>query len=206
MSPSAGRFLTRDPIGFDGSEWGLYEYCESSPNSLVDPIGECAICCCCCCADDIAIKNVKKIDTKTHLGHSFDAVVSLSYVVAKNNNDCSFKWYETSSLPPPVTPPLTPGVEEDMTSKFPKSKTYAPWGKRKKPCPGSEPVTFSDSPALAKETAPGKPRTDKRTLKIRIVVTSAIDCPCSKKEVSATAVQELSLVGGVKKVHEFDVK
>jgi RHS repeat-associated protein len=32
MSPSAGRFLGRDPIGFEGSMWGLYEYAESSPS------------------------------------------------------------------------------------------------------------------------------------------------------------------------------
>jgi RHS repeat-associated protein len=32
MSPSAGRFLGRDPIGFERSMWGLYEYAESSPS------------------------------------------------------------------------------------------------------------------------------------------------------------------------------
>jgi uncharacterized protein RhaS with RHS repeats len=39
MSPSAGRFLTRDPIGYEGSEWGLYEYVDSSPLVYVDPTG-----------------------------------------------------------------------------------------------------------------------------------------------------------------------
>ena len=39
MSPNAGRFLSRDPIGFEGSEWGLYEFL--SGNALVgtDPSG-----------------------------------------------------------------------------------------------------------------------------------------------------------------------
>jgi hypothetical protein len=32
MSPNAGRFLGRDPIGYEGSMWGLYEYAESSPS------------------------------------------------------------------------------------------------------------------------------------------------------------------------------
>ena len=40
MSPTAGRFLTRDPIGFEGSEWGLYEFLNSQPVDNVDPTGE----------------------------------------------------------------------------------------------------------------------------------------------------------------------
>jgi len=39
MSPKTGRFLGRDPIGFEGSEWALYEYCASSPLRYVDPTG-----------------------------------------------------------------------------------------------------------------------------------------------------------------------
>jgi RHS repeat-associated protein len=39
MSPLAGRFLGRDPIGYEGSEWGLYEYCGSRPKVMVDPHG-----------------------------------------------------------------------------------------------------------------------------------------------------------------------
>jgi len=38
MSPSG--FLSRDPIGFKGSEWNLYEYCESCPLVNLDPSGE----------------------------------------------------------------------------------------------------------------------------------------------------------------------
>jgi RHS repeat-associated protein len=40
MSPLAGRFLGRDPIGFEGSEWGLYESLETAPLNRVDPMGE----------------------------------------------------------------------------------------------------------------------------------------------------------------------
>jgi len=35
-----GRFLSRDPIGFDGSQFNLYEYCDSRPVQMVDPSGE----------------------------------------------------------------------------------------------------------------------------------------------------------------------
>jgi RHS repeat-associated protein len=39
MSPLAGRFLTRDPIGFEGSPFDLYESLESSPLEHTDPLG-----------------------------------------------------------------------------------------------------------------------------------------------------------------------
>ncbi len=38
-NPSLGRWLTRDPIGYEGSEWDLYEYCRSRPLEHFDPEG-----------------------------------------------------------------------------------------------------------------------------------------------------------------------
>lgn len=35
----SGRFLGRDPIGFEGSQWGLYVYCKSSPLLYMDWAG-----------------------------------------------------------------------------------------------------------------------------------------------------------------------
>jgi hypothetical protein len=40
MSPSAGRFITRDPIGFAGGAFSIVEYCHSNPFVYVDPTGE----------------------------------------------------------------------------------------------------------------------------------------------------------------------
>ena len=37
--PTAGRFCSRDPIGFKGSKWNLYEYCNAVPLSRRDPMG-----------------------------------------------------------------------------------------------------------------------------------------------------------------------
>ena len=34
-----GRFLSRDPIGFEGSEWNLYEYLNGMPLRFLDPSG-----------------------------------------------------------------------------------------------------------------------------------------------------------------------
>ncbi len=41
--PLTGRFCSRDPIGFEGSPWNLYEYAFTNPTRLNDPYGECAI-------------------------------------------------------------------------------------------------------------------------------------------------------------------
>jgi RHS repeat-associated protein len=39
MNPSAGRFLGRDPIGYEGSEWGLYEFLHAGVMVGMDPMG-----------------------------------------------------------------------------------------------------------------------------------------------------------------------
>ena len=44
MSPSAGRFLGRDPIGYEGSEWDLYEFLESNSFGNLDPFGKSCLC------------------------------------------------------------------------------------------------------------------------------------------------------------------
>lgn len=38
MSGLTGRFLSRDPIGYWGSEWGLYEFCDEQVLISVDPL------------------------------------------------------------------------------------------------------------------------------------------------------------------------
>jgi RHS repeat-associated protein len=37
--PVNGRFVNRDPIGFDGGDWNLYVYVSNAPTILVDPSG-----------------------------------------------------------------------------------------------------------------------------------------------------------------------
>lgn len=39
MSPIAGRFLTRDPIGYPGSEWDMYEFVRGRSLGYLDPSG-----------------------------------------------------------------------------------------------------------------------------------------------------------------------
>jgi RHS repeat-associated protein len=39
MSPKTGRFLSRDPIGFEGGAFSIVEYCHSKPQDFLDPTG-----------------------------------------------------------------------------------------------------------------------------------------------------------------------
>jgi RHS repeat-associated protein len=45
MNPSAGRFVGRDPIGYEGSEWGLYDYVQGMTLTSLDPLGLKSKCC-----------------------------------------------------------------------------------------------------------------------------------------------------------------
>ena len=43
MSPVAGRFLSRDPIGYEGSEWSLCEFIDGRAFAATDPAGTLSI-------------------------------------------------------------------------------------------------------------------------------------------------------------------
>ncbi len=43
-SPSFGRFISRDPAGFEGSGANLYWYVNDNPLDFTDPSGECVVC------------------------------------------------------------------------------------------------------------------------------------------------------------------
>ncbi len=37
--PESGRFLSEDPIGFEGGDVNLYVYCQNNPTNCTDPLG-----------------------------------------------------------------------------------------------------------------------------------------------------------------------
>lgn len=43
-SPSIGRWLSKDPIGFGGGDTNLYGYVANDPVNLTDPSGKCPLC------------------------------------------------------------------------------------------------------------------------------------------------------------------
>ena len=40
LDPGTGRFISEDPIGFDGGDYNLYRYCFNNSVNCVDPYGE----------------------------------------------------------------------------------------------------------------------------------------------------------------------
>jgi RHS repeat-associated protein len=47
MSPLAGRFLGRDPVGYEPGTWNVNEFVNGNPHSLMDPTGMIPIVCTC---------------------------------------------------------------------------------------------------------------------------------------------------------------
>ncbi|MFN9415680.1 MAG: RHS repeat domain-containing protein [Pirellula sp.] len=69
MSPKSGRFLSRDPIGYEGSKWGLYHLFQGLATNSLDPTGESRIVCDCSCEeytdkDGVRIPGGEKTDTQ----------------------------------------------------------------------------------------------------------------------------------------------
>ena len=190
-SNSLGRFLSRDPIE---SSVNLYEYCDDNPAVYVDPDGLCGdgnsnVKTCCCCADGIKIQNIIRIDTATHMGHSFDTVIDLSYVLAKQSSDCTFEWWEKTNVPAVAGHPANQWTEMYGLMQ---GDSFDSWNSRTKPCPGKETVVDTDPARLAR--LPG--RTVTRTLEIKVVVKSSPGCPCASASQTVTAKQVLVMVNG----------
>ncbi len=61
------------------------------------------------------------------------------------------------------------------------------WGKRLKPCPGTETVTDYDEPKYSSIVA--RSVGSRRILQFDIIILSAANCPCKKKQVEVTATQ-----------------
>ncbi len=188
-SPTLGRWPNRDPIGELGG-YNLYAFLDNDPLNWFDYLGMAGSV---CCAEKIEIKNIKKLDNKSHWGHEFDAVIDLKYLDGKGETaDCQLIWNETTDLP--AIPGHKPNEKTDMYSLYPQSPTFAPWKNRTKPTPGSEQVVIHDPPALGKR--PGRNAT--RTLKFEIIVKSgkAKGCSCDKESVTVTATQYLEMKNG----------
>jgi RHS repeat-associated protein len=43
-NPELGRFVNRDPIGYDAGDSNLYRYCRDKPLSALDPTGQTELC------------------------------------------------------------------------------------------------------------------------------------------------------------------
>ena len=183
-NPEIGRWLSRDLIEENGG-WNLYSFIENNALSKVDMkglVGQPKDCCC-CCAEDIKLSNIKSFyDSNMHYGNSYDINITVKYIDHETNrNDCKLKWEEKTNQPYDVDPGQTMigGYWNDMFKIFTTSPSIiaanAAWNGRLMPCPGSEPVSFSDEPTEGIYN-----KDYKRFLFIRITVESGVGCPCEK--------------------------
>jgi len=89
MSGLTGRFLTRDPIGFKGSRWDLYEFVEGSSLNGLDPSGKILIACTCGCHGGRSIGYRSEVRTVECTGLATSCCSSVCNT-RYHNGSCSF--------------------------------------------------------------------------------------------------------------------
>jgi RHS repeat-associated protein len=118
MSPIAGRFLGRDPIGYEGGEWGLYEYVSTKVLVATDPSGMILIECACSCqlCYGVARENCRWFSQNAQIncvGSAESCCLSacggLSQVNSNGRQRCVYedglipgRWWVVGTPPPPT--------------------------------------------------------------------------------------------------------
>ena len=196
-----GRWMSKDPIGFEGGDTNLFRYVRNGPVTLLDPDGLDCNPKCCCCVDSLALTGIKPINSATRFGHSFNATATMYHHntgAGEVSGDCKLEWFEKSNMPETSYSPPVPqaGRYVDILPLHPE---LFQWPSRTPPCPGRETFPEPDSPILAIKAG----RTDRRTLCFRIVVTSAPKCHCIQQSLEVWAKQLLSISMGKIVVQTF---
>lgn len=87
-TPAFARWLSKDPAGFDGSQWNLYEYAENAPTAYVDASGLA----CWLCTKLVGVKahtDAKGKVTACELTYKLDsAVATQSYAGTACDKNC----------------------------------------------------------------------------------------------------------------------
>jgi hypothetical protein len=145
---------------------------------------------CPCCVESISIGNINRIDTATHMGHSFDTTFGLSYPASGPSGSCKLEWWERTNVP--AVRGHRPNVWTDMFQLM-GGASFGSWTSRQEDCGSSTMVVDTDPPQLGK--TPG--RTVNRTLEFRIVIKSdppSSDSGCENPDLQVTATQVLDMV------------
>jgi RHS repeat-associated protein len=99
MSPLAGRFLGRDPIEYEGSEWGLYESLDSNALTNRDPRGL-AVANLCTFQDIQACRKSCEVHGDVYLGTiCYDSIVSIFCISIKHRQKCCFCAFAQNNSP-----------------------------------------------------------------------------------------------------------
>jgi RHS repeat-associated protein len=196
-----GRFLGRDPIGYDGGSLGLFQYASSRPVSEMDSLGlmastgsstSCQSKRCCCCVISVKIAwqaDIGKMEGT--MGHEFKVLIDFKWVDSDPSNagPCELEWNEHSNLQFPQ-PWKGLGAKKGQWNNLypmqPNHPSFADWNAAMgKECtqPGL-PVAIPDFPKSSYVFG-------SRDLYWDIVVKSKKDCPCDKVSEHDTALQEL---------------
>ncbi len=145
---------------------------------------------CPCCAESISISNISRIDNATHMGHSFDTNMGLSYPASGPSGSCTLEWWEKTNVP--YTPGMSPNTWTDMYQLL-GGASFDSWNNRREECATSSLVKDTDPPSLGK--TPG--RTVTRTLEFRININSmppTSEGGCTAASQQVTAKQVLTMV------------
>ncbi len=206
-----GRWISRDPIQESGGV-NIYGFTGNNPVGAYDLLGLKSVeiersaeekKCKCCCAESISAVNlqqgtmvqerVRGFNKQYQAGHFFTARVQLQYLDHDTNTgDCSLEWFEKSNIPfyPPQDPKY-PGKwrSTDMYALMLEEGRNTRIGQAWNSHGPSRPLVFlPDRPSVNIMTGKGD---TKRTLKIKIKVTSAKDCGCANKSVELEIEQKL---------------
>jgi len=204
-SASLGRFIERDPIGFEAGDNNWYRFVGNSPLALVDPWGLCAETC--CCVDDLLIQDVERyVDTTgndmgitlSRWGHSFRVVASLTNKPGTGSK-CTLEWFERSTSG-------TQWTKEDHIDhtrwhdayKLFKEKdgnaTAENWLKYEKREAPYKDMALGPFTIVAIDT-PSMPRMSSGERRIAIRVSSAEGCDCPNPSVTRGFTQKLVSTG-----------
>jgi uncharacterized protein RhaS with RHS repeats len=81
--PNLGRFCSRDPIGYDGSQWNVYEYVGSSPIHVLDPSGQRTV------RDTRSFGDCLAWNREEYFDELDDAQDRIDSAIARECDDCS---------------------------------------------------------------------------------------------------------------------
>jgi hypothetical protein len=185
-SPTAGRWLNRDPVGELGGA-NTYSFIANRPAGAWDRLGLCA---CCECAVGLDVSDIRFLPAEGLFqpGHQFTVDIYLEYSPAAKEGSAVLKWEEKSNRPPEWLrrKGAKPNEWYDLSTIDPDTDIGMSWRKRRRTCspPVGRIVYLFDWPRA--DLSLGK-----RVLEFRITVVNPKDCGCDRELLTVTAVQTL---------------
>lgn len=197
-NPSAGRWLSRDPIAERGGK-NLYAFVGNNPQGRIDPdgrwwwlviplvLGGCSQQQCCECVTGVEIESASPINaivdnnngSAAHaIGHQVKFKVTVQYQKCAKSGTSSMQYIENTDSPPPFLARLGMQPNQDFDSYGALGGNISGFGPlhrnegRSIPCSGSESFTLTDTPQMA--GLQGEARS--RTLSARMVFKNPSGC------------------------------